>query len=65
MLIYYAQLHALMCASVTQFNLVLEFSHAFNGGVINLLQSSETLMTFRREEAHMEQTVKLVFASES
>jgi len=54
-----------MCTSVTRFNLVLQVSHAFNGGVINLLQSGETLIIFRHEAAYTKQTLELIFAPDS
>jgi UDP-N-acetylglucosamine transferase subunit ALG13 len=44
---------------------VLQVSHAFNGGVINLLRSGETLIMVRHEAAYMEQTLQLTFASEA
>lgn len=65
MLIQYAQLYALMCTCVTRFNLVFLVSHAFNGGVINLLQFGETLIIFRHEAAYMKQTFELIFPPES
>jgi hypothetical protein len=43
---------------------VLQVSHAFNGGFINHPQSGETII-FRHEAAYMEQTLELIFASES
>jgi len=65
MFIKYAQLHALMCTSVTRFSLVSQVSHAFNGGVINLLQFGEILIIFRPKAAYMEQTLGLIFAPDS
>lgn len=65
MLLQYALLHALMCTSVTRFHLVLQVIHAFNDGVINLLQSGETLIIFRHEATYVEQTMKLIFPPES
>jgi hypothetical protein len=44
---------------------VLQVSHAFNGGVINLLQSGETLIIFRHEAAYMKQILGSIFAPDS